>query len=82
MNSEIVKSLSALHFQTIRFDSLSEKNPLLADFNREHKNFQFLTNYADTLLRQFSDDAIRIFGDSEDYKDFRLKFVAEFEVPN
>jgi P63C domain len=61
---------------------IREKNPLLEDFTRESKNFQFLTDYADRLLRQYIEDAIRVLRASRSYKEFREKFVQEFGIAN
>jgi hypothetical protein len=61
---------------------IREKNPLLEDFTRENKNFQFLTDYADRLLRQYIEDAIRVLHASSSYKEFREKFVQEFGIAN
>ena|ERR1700722_17299399 len=61
---------------------IREKNPLLEDFSREYKNFQFLTEYADRLLRQYIEEAIRVLRASKSYKEFREKFVHEFGVAN
>lgn len=57
-------------------------NPLLSDFSRAYKNFQFLTIYADNLLQTYINDAIECLEESKSYAEFKIKFVQKFGVPN
>jgi hypothetical protein len=61
---------------------IRQKNPMLDDFSRGQKHFQYLTEYADGLLRGYIKDAIRVMEASKSYKEFREKFVSEFGVSN
>jgi hypothetical protein len=61
---------------------IREKNPLLFDFSRAYKNFQFLTVYADNLLRIYIQDTLSCMKESKSYEDFRGRFVKKFGLPN
>lgn len=61
---------------------IHERNPLMPDFSRAYKNFQFLTIYADNLLKQYINDAYLCMKSCKNYKEFREKFSGLYGIYN
>jgi len=61
--------------------TLQVMNPYISNGIREHKHFQFLTDLAETELRQFIKDATDTMGESSYWSQFKRLHAQKYNLP-